>query len=80
MQLPALSNVIKLGRRGGHGSGGRMESFHLTIKGPSLGKEMGGVSCLLELWSYEGEKKVLHLHYAIMGLQITYCTMVITVH
>lgn len=57
-----------------------MESFHLTIKGPSLGKEMGGVSCLLELWSYEGEKKVLHLHYAIMGLQITYCTMVITVH
>lgn len=80
MQLPELYSVVKLGRRGDHRSGGRMESFHFTIKGPSLGNEMVGFSCLLELWSYEGEKKVLHLHYAIMGLQITYCTMVITVH
>ena len=38
---------------------------------------MGGFSCLPELWSCEGEK-ALHLHYTIMGLQITYCTMVIT--
>ena len=57
-----------------------MEPFHFTIKGLSLGKEMRGFPCLLELWSCEGEKKVLHLHYTIMGLQITYCTTLITAH
>ena len=39
---------------------------------------MGGFSCLLELWSCEGEK-VLHLHHTVMGLRITYCTVVIQV-
>lgn len=27
-----------------------------------------------------GKKKVFHLHYVVMGFQITYCTKVITVN
>ena len=52
-----------------------MESFHLTIKGPSLGKEMGGFHIY---WNCGLMKERRRFSTYIMLLWD--CIMVITVH